>query len=46
MLENNSKLIELYGQAAAENNRNITKRGNSQEIRSTFMAAAIPVASF
>ncbi|XP_058779630.1 kinesin-like protein KIN-12E [Vicia villosa] len=32
MLEDNSKLIELYEQAAAENNRNITKGENSQEI--------------
>ncbi|CAI8592799.1 unnamed protein product [Vicia faba] len=31
MLEDNSKLIELYEQAAAENNRNITKGENSQE---------------
>ncbi|KAL5055403.1 hypothetical protein RYX36_036085 [Vicia faba] len=29
MLENKSKLIELYEQEAAENNRNITKRRNS-----------------
>ncbi|KAI5412598.1 Kinesin-like protein KIN-12E, variant 3 [Lathyrus oleraceus] len=32
MIEDNSKLLELYEQAAAENNRNITKWENSQEI--------------
>ncbi|CAK8535490.1 unnamed protein product [Lathyrus sativus] len=36
MIEDNSKLIELYDKAAAENNRNITKEENSQEIVSKF----------
>lgn len=34
LLEDNSKLIELYEQATAESNRNITKGENSQEIES------------